>query len=123
MPQLPEWLPIPIPLKRQSRAHELKSRLDWGEPALTIIDVRERSAFQRNHILGALSIPADELAARALTSIEQNRDVYVYGETDEETLVVADQLRALGFHNVSALTGGVAAWKAVGYPIEGTRLT
>jgi rhodanese-related sulfurtransferase len=39
----------------------LKKRLDWGEPALTIIDVRDREAFNTSHITGAVSLPLSQL--------------------------------------------------------------
>nr|MDJ0577739.1 rhodanese-like domain-containing protein [Xenococcaceae cyanobacterium MO_234.B1] len=42
-----------------------------------------------------------------------------YGSTDEQTASAADQLRAAGYQNVSQLRGGLAAWKANGYTIEG----
>jgi rhodanese-related sulfurtransferase len=42
----------------------LKERLDWGEPALTIIDVRDRDAFNISHICGAISLPLNELVVR-----------------------------------------------------------
>jgi 3-mercaptopyruvate sulfurtransferase SseA len=50
--------------------------------------------------------------------LELGRDIYIYGETDEETATAAAQLRAAGYRNVSELRGGVAAWKAVGFPVE-----
>jgi rhodanese-related sulfurtransferase len=110
--------PTPAPLQAKSRVHDLKARLDWGEPALTILDVRDRSQFNRSHIVGALCMPPEELVARALTSLELDRDLYVYGETDDETVEAAAQLRRVGYRHVSELRGGVSAWKAVGYPIE-----
>ena len=111
--------PIPAPLKAQSRVHDLKERLDWGEPALTIVDVRTRHAFNTSHISGAISFPMSELVDSALTSLELTRDIYVYNSIDEETAEAATQLRAAGYQNVSELRGGLAAWKAAGYPIEG----
>ncbi len=111
-------LPIPAPLQAQSRVCDLKERLDWGKPALTIIDVRDRPQFNHSHIMGAIPMPMEELVDRILTSLEVARDIYVYGETDEETAVAAAKLREVGYRNVSELRGGVAAWKAVGYPVE-----
>jgi rhodanese-related sulfurtransferase len=110
--------PKPVVVKSQSRAYELKDRLDWGEPALTIIDARSRESFNQSHIMGAISIPADELIPRANANLETNRDIYIYGETDEETEALAAQLRSAGYENVSELLGGLAAWKAAGYPVE-----
>ena len=113
------FIPIPAPLKAQSRVQDLKLRLDWGEPALTIIDVRARNAFNVSHITGAVSLPIDELVNRALVNFELTRDIYVYGSTQEQTEMAASQLREAGFQNVAELIGGLAAWKAVDYPIEG----
>ncbi len=112
-------IPIPAPLKAQSRPYDLKERLDWGEPALTIIDVRNRDAFNISHISGAVSLPMNELVNRALSNFELIRDIYVYGSTNEETALAAAQLRNAGYQNVAELIGGLAAWKAVDYPIEG----
>ncbi len=112
-------IPIPAPLKSQSRVNDLKERLDWGEPALTIIDVRDRDAFNISHISGAISLPMNELVNRALINLELTRDLYVYASTDEQAADAAAQLRTAGYQNVSELRGGLAAWKANGYPIEG----
>lgn len=115
---LSNLIPTPEPMKPQSRVQDLKSRLDWGEPALTIIDVRSREAFNAGHILGAIPMPMDVLVSRIGETIEPARDIYVYGETDEETAQAAAQLREAGYRNVAELIGGLAAWKAVGYQVE-----
>ncbi|MFE4106558.1 rhodanese-like domain-containing protein [Almyronema epifaneia] len=110
--------PKPDPLKAHSRVYDLKLRLDWGEPALTIIDVRERQLFLQARILGAVSMPMAVLVDSAQASLEPERDLYVYAETDEEAAEAVARLQSAGFQNVSLLRGGVAAWKAVGFPIE-----
>lgn len=111
-------IPTPPPLKAQSLVYELKTRLDWGDPALTIIDVRDRNEYNFGHILGAIPLPLDILVERALSTLELTRDIYIHGETDEETALAASKLRKVGYQNISELRGGVAAWKAVGYPVE-----
>lgn len=106
-------------VKTTSNPSDLKKRLDWGEPGLTIIDVRDREAFNESHIMGAISLPTAELVARASYNLEKVRDIYLYGNTDEETAAAASQLREAGYKNVSELKGGLAAWKASKYQIEG----
>ncbi|MBD2184578.1 rhodanese-like domain-containing protein [Aerosakkonema funiforme] len=118
MSRFPNPIPTPASLKARSLVYDLKARLDWGEPALTIIDVRDRNLFNISHIMGAISLPLNELVDRARTSLEFTRDLYVYGEIDEETAEAAAKLRAAGYINVSELRGGLAAWKAVGFPVE-----
>lgn len=110
---------IPEPLKAQSLVYDLKKRLDWGEPALTIIDVRERDAFDVSHISGAISLPMNELVSRALNNLELERDLYVYGSTDEQTADAAARLRTAGYQNVAEVKGSLTAWKANNFPIEG----
>lgn len=111
-------IPAPTPLKDRSLVYDLKARLDWGEPGLTIVDVRDRGLFHTGHIMGAISMPLPELIDRARASLSLNRDVYLYADTDEETAEAAERLRSAGFRNVSELRGGMAAWKAVGFPVE-----
>lgn len=64
-------------------------------------------------------MPLNELVERALMSLELVRDIYVYGSDDQETAQAAALLKEAGYENVAELTGGLAAWKAVGYPIDG----
>lgn len=111
-------IPKPLPMRPESRVYDLKDRLDWGEPALTIVDVRCRSSFNENHVVGAISMPLDSLVEQALASLELERDLYVYADTDEESAVAAKHLQGAGYRSVSILRGGVAAWKAAGFPVE-----
>jgi rhodanese-related sulfurtransferase len=112
-------IPIPEPIQNKTRVGHLKKRLDWGEPALTIIDVRTRESFNTSHIRGSIPMPMDEPADLTLASLESSRDIYVYAETDEQTAVVATKLRETGYQNVSELIGGLSAWKKAQYPTDG----
>ncbi|MGF1458141.1 MAG: rhodanese-like domain-containing protein [Leptolyngbyaceae cyanobacterium] len=114
--------PKPTPMREMSRVYDLKSRLDWGEPALTIVDIRDRTLFNESHVMGAISIPAYELVSRIQNVLEYDRDIYIYADTDEEANEAATQLRAVGYEEVSVLRGGVAAWKAAGFQVEATVL-
>jgi rhodanese-related sulfurtransferase len=117
---LPDITPTPPDLHAQASVHELKSRLNWGEPALTILDVRNREDFNRCHILGAQAMPMDTLVDRAQSSLEPSRDIYVYGASDAETAQAAELLRQAGFRRVAELHGGVSAFQEIGGSIEGT---
>ena len=112
-------IPIPAPLEVKSSVYDLKERLDWGEPALTIIDVRSRDAFNASHITGAISFPLNQLAERASMSLEQVRDIYVYGSSDQESAAAVAALMEAGFQNVAEIQGGLSAWKVAGFPTEG----
>ncbi|KAB8335920.1 rhodanese-like domain-containing protein [Scytonema tolypothrichoides VB-61278] len=112
-------IPPQPPIEPQSDPHVLKSRLEWGEPALTILDVRDRNSYNQGHIMGAMPYPVDELVDRAKSSLDKNRDIYVYGENEQQTSQAAQSLKSAGFVHVSELKGGLAAWKEIGGPTEG----
>jgi rhodanese-related sulfurtransferase len=113
-------IPQQPPIEAESDAHVLKARLEWGEPALTILDVRDRQSFNEGHIMGAMPMPSDELVNRASSSLDKSRDIYIYGANDGETAQAVQSLRSAGFEHVSLLRGGLAAWKAIGGPTEGS---
>ncbi len=119
--KLPNVTPTPPPQQMpQSSAQALKQRLEWGEVAFTILDVRDRNAFNQSHIMGAMAMPMEEVVDRAKSSLEAEREIYIYGETGEQTTEVATKLREVGFQSISELRGGLAGWKAIGGPTEGT---
>ncbi|MGV2829530.1 rhodanese-like domain-containing protein [Myxosarcina sp. GI1(2024)] len=118
--KIKEVVPSPPEQHTVASAQELKERLDWGEPALTIIDVRDREAYLLERIMGAMPIFSENTSQRITDSLAPNRAIYVYGETDEKTAEAAQQLREAGFKRVSQLQGGLAGWKAIGGPTEGT---
>ena len=115
--------PKPAPMQETARVYDLKARLDWGEPALTIIDIRDRDLFNERHVMGAISLPVEELIERIQATLECDRDLYIYASTDEEATTAADALRAAGYQKVSVLRGGVAAWKAAGFQTEAGALS
>ena len=55
--KLPDLTPTPPGLRAQASCHDLKDRLDWGEPGLTIIDARDFETFGKSHITGAVPMP------------------------------------------------------------------
>lgn len=114
-----EISPAPVRFKRTSSAKALKARLDWGKPDLTIIDVRDRDSFNGEHITGAVPIPLDKLVETVQPMLEQSRDIYVYGDSAEQTINAAAQLDRVGFDRVAVIDQGLTAWKQIQGPTEG----
>ncbi len=110
--------PVPTDFNCTTSAQDLKARLDWGEPALTIIDVRDHDDFLECHIMGAISSPMVGLSKMAVQSLEPSRDIYLYGASDADAVGAVTQLTSSGFQNVSALQGGLSAWQAAGGAVE-----
>ncbi|MBE9004275.1 rhodanese-like domain-containing protein [Fortiea sp. LEGE XX443] len=100
-------------------AHDLKSRLEWGQPAFTIIDVRDRHSYNHGHISGAIPIPLDDLVNRAKSTLHKERHIYIYGDNDQQTAQAAQVLRGAGFSEVGEIKGGLIAWKTAGGATEG----
>lgn len=116
---LPNVTPTPPGLKSQVSAQELKARLEWGEPGLTIIDVRDRNTFNDAHIMGAMPMPVETIVQQIQGNLEPNRDIYVYGENDQQTAEAANKLREAGYYRVAELKGGLSDWKAIAGSTEG----
>lgn len=113
-------LPTPPDMARQVSPNNLKARLNGGEPALSILDVRPKQSFDNERIMGAISIPGDvAAAATGKHALEASRDIFLYGDSDEEATQAAAQLRETGYTEVAVIKGGIEAWKAIGGAVEG----
>ncbi|MFM7405731.1 MAG: rhodanese-like domain-containing protein [Cuspidothrix sp.] len=99
--------------------NDLKTSLLWGQPAFTIIDVRDRSTYNHSRITGAISIPLEDLESRAQTSLHRERQIYIYGDNETQSAQAVRTLQFLGFTSVAELSGGLQAWKAIGGATEG----
>ena len=110
--------PTPVVLQEESTAYDLKKRLEWGEPALSIVDIRTHESFNQGRITGAISMPLEQLAEMKST-LQTKHDTYIYGDTDEQAHEAAQMLRVAGFEAVTHIMGGLAAWHEIGGPTEG----
>lgn len=102
-----------------SNIETLVYRLKWGEPALTIIDIRDLEAYRQEHILGAVMIPMPQLMQTVTDSLESIRDIYLMGSDDSQLAQAAQSLRDAGYERVTELNGGIEAWKKAGGKTEG----
>ena len=114
-----EVSPAPLTFERQTSALDLKARLDWGEPAFTIIDVRDRESFNDKRIQGAIHCTADELVKRVQQTLEPNRDIYVYADEAGAAINAASRLDQAGYKKVAILEDGIRAWLAASGVVEG----
>ncbi|KPQ37489.1 MAG: Rhodanese-related sulfurtransferase [Phormidesmis priestleyi Ana] len=111
--------PVPTDFDAVSSPSDLNARLNWGEPALSILDVRDRADFNYERIMGAMPMSMDNLVEQAKSSFEPIRDLFIYSDSDENAVEAATQLRSAGFKRVSTIRGGLPAWKAIDGPTEG----
>lgn len=104
---------------------ELYANLSSGEPVL-ILDVRQALDLLAypEQIPGAQRIPPEEVLEKP-DLIPKDKDVVVYCTCPSEKTSrrVLRRALALGFSRVKFLSGGLAAWKGLGFPVEPFRGT
>ncbi|MEO1297916.1 MAG: rhodanese-like domain-containing protein [Cyanobacteria bacterium J06636_16] len=114
-----EVSPAPVEFNNITSAADIKARLDWGEPAFTIIDIRDRQSYNEKRIAGAIPGASEEELSRVRQTLEKNRDIYIYGSSDNEAKRTALQLVESGFERVSIIAGGLSAWDTASGLTEG----
>lgn len=84
-----------------------------------VIDVRARSAYEKGHIAGAISVPLEELRRRAGEFAAMgNKDLVVYcGDGSNLGPKGTKVLNDAGRPDARNLTGGYSGWKAAGQPV------
>ncbi|CAA6811111.1 MAG: Rhodanese domain protein [uncultured Sulfurovum sp.] len=87
--------------------HLLKKSSD-----ITIVDVRSKKEFEKDHLKGALSLPLDTLEEVNINA----KKVLVYSERGERSVEASRILAKKGFE-VLNLEGGVVFWIRAGYEV------
>jgi rhodanese-related sulfurtransferase len=81
-----------------------------------VLDVRDQAEYEAGHILGARNLPMARLESSDLK--RKDKPVIVYCQTGERGPKAAATLKKQGFEKVVNLSGGLAAWKQAGLPVE-----
>jgi hydroxyacylglutathione hydrolase len=95
-------------------AHTAKRMSDDGA---TLIDVRERSEYERAHAPGAMHIPYEQLPDR-IAEVPRGRDVIVYCAAGVRSSLAASILERAGLDPIN-VRGGFSSWESAGLPTEG----
>jgi rhodanese-related sulfurtransferase/DNA-binding transcriptional ArsR family regulator len=95
---------------------ELLARV--GDGRAVVVDVRPTREYAAGHIPGAVSIPADELAAR-LAELPTDAQVVAYCRGGY-CVMSYDAVRALAAagHDAVRLVDGMLEWRLAGLPVE-----
>ena len=85
---------------------------------IALLDLRYEAAFATGHPLFAANMAVDRIAIEARVRLPR-KDVAIVLYDDGEGLVAsgAERLAALGYSNVSALDGGLKAWRDAGLEV------
>jgi rhodanese-related sulfurtransferase len=103
-------------------APELKELLLHKRDGITIVDIRARDEFRKEHIPSAINIPFDELEVRAEDELSKSSHVilsyFKCGEENRVGAITSSSLKNLGFSNVTVLSGGIDKWKEFTHELE-----
>jgi phage shock protein E len=83
------------------------------------LDVRSQEEWDQFHVEGSTLIPLDLLQSR-LNELPKGKDIVVICLSGHRSLSGTTILQQAGFTRVFCLSGGLQAWIAADYPIQGT---
>ncbi|MEO5814279.1 MAG: MBL fold metallo-hydrolase [Gemmatimonadaceae bacterium] len=99
----------------QMSAGELATRLAAADVA--VLDVRGQSEWTAGHLPGVNNVPAGYIADD-IAALPTDRPLVLHCQGGSRSAIAASVLRARGVSNVVNLSGGFAAWKAQGHPVD-----
>ena len=100
-------------------AEDLREKMKAGR--VTVIDVRPPLSFEADHITGSVNMAlASVESSLGLLPPDKNTEIVTYCTcpAEESSIAAGLILNKHGYNKVSALFGGLAAWRNLGYPVE-----
>ncbi|HEY7735808.1 MAG TPA: molybdopterin-synthase adenylyltransferase MoeB [Candidatus Limnocylindrales bacterium] len=86
---------------------------------VVLIDVREASEWEQGHVPGAIHISKSYIEQQVEGKVpDRDQQVVTYCAGGVRSLFAAQTLRALGYTNVSSMSGGFQQWKSNGLAWE-----
>jgi hydroxyacylglutathione hydrolase len=82
----------------------------WQQKDVKILDVRKKSEFDSEHVIGAISAPLDYIDS-SLKLVDKKQKYYVHCAGGYRSMIFSSILKAKGFENLTNVTGGFAAMK------------
>lgn len=83
-----------------------------------VLDIRDKKAFDKGHIVNAINIPLTKLDER-ITELEKYKDkpTIVVCQMGHQSGDAVRKLNAKGHAQVYRLSGGIGEWQAQGLPL------
>ena len=102
---------------RETTVEVVKSRLERGDKFL-LVDVREESEYQKDHIPGAIHMGKGVIERDIEQKVpDANAELVLYCGGGFRSALAADNLRKMGYANVISMDGGIRGWREKGYPL------
>lgn len=100
---------------QQMSPQELRQKL--GDRQINVLDVRRESEWQAGHIAGANRWPLDNFRVSA-PEVDPALPVAVHCQSGYRSVIACSLLQRAGLENVFDVSGGFAAWRQSGLPVE-----
>lgn len=103
---------------RECTVDDVKRRLDAGE-TFALVDVREESEYAAGHLPGAVHMSKGVIERDIETKVpDASAPMVLYCGGGYRSVLAADNLRKMGYTNVTSMDGGWRGWTQKGYPVE-----
>ena len=84
-----------------------------------MIDVREDREWAESRIVGAVHMGRGVIESMAMQMLpDRDQNIVLYCRSGKRSIAAAASLHAIGYTNVSSMTGGIDAWSAAGLPTD-----
>jgi rhodanese-related sulfurtransferase len=99
---------------------DVAADLRAGRTDLVIVDTRSSEAFAASHLPGAVNLPHATIDEATTAGLDPGAFyvTYCWGPACNASTRGAANLASLGFR-VKELIGGLSAWQAEGFPVDG----
>ena len=97
---------------------DVQARLERGEK-FHLVDVREESEWAKGHLPRAVHLGKGVIERDVEKQIaDVHAEIVLYCGGGSRSALAADNLRQMGYTNVSSMDGGFRGWREAGLPIE-----
>jgi rhodanese-related sulfurtransferase len=92
------------------------------------LDTRYPEDYKSGHIKGAINFPYEEFeeySPQILPRLSFDKEIITYcnGDECETSLLLARELRDMGYENVKTFFGGWSEWQEAGLPVETNKMS
>jgi hydroxyacylglutathione hydrolase len=105
---------------KKTTKEEIMEKINRGEK-FRLIDVRDISDYEKEHIVGAIHLLIGEMTPDRVEALVDKDDLIITYSEDKKCpakTIAAQRLMEMGYPNVFAYEGSWKEWKESGYPVE-----
>jgi rhodanese-related sulfurtransferase len=84
------------------------------EDSVTLVDVRRRDEYDREHIKGAVNIPLDTISDETFSQIRTKNIVFQCNTGGRSSRTCSAVEKIDTEHDIHSLEGGIESWKTIG---------